>query len=148
MIVIDASVAAKWYLPEKGSDAAVELQEGPDQLFAPDLIRMEVAGSITRRVREIGIRMALGAVKGDVVQMIVGQGLRLAVMGVATGAVSAVILTRVLSGFSHLLYGVRATDPTTLIAVSLLLIGAAGLACYIPARRAARLDPVAALRQD
>jgi predicted nucleic acid-binding protein len=51
MIVIDASVAAKWFLPEKGSDAAVELQEGPDALIAPDIIRMEVAGSITRRVR-------------------------------------------------------------------------------------------------
>jgi len=107
-----------------------------------------ISYSITRRVREIGIRMALGAVKGDVVQMIVGQGLRLAVMGVAAGAVAALILTRVLSGFSHLLYGVRAADPTTLIAVSVLLIGAAGLACYIPARRAARLDPMAALRQD
>ncbi len=76
------------------------------------------------------------------------QSLRLAITGVAIGAVAAAVLTRVLSSFSHLLYGVRATDPFTLVAVSLCLFVAALLACYIPARRAAQLDPMAALRHD
>jgi len=80
--------------------------------------------------------------------MVVSQGLRLAFTGVAFGIVAALLLTRALSRFSHLLYGVRASDPTILIAVSVLLIGAAGLACYIPAQRAASLEPAAALRRE
>jgi predicted permease len=107
-----------------------------------------ISYSTTRRVREIGLRMALGALRRDVLRMIIGQGLRIALTGVATGAVAALILTRMLSSFSHLLYGVRASDPATLIAVSLSLIAATVVACYIPARRAARLDPMAALRQE
>jgi putative ABC transport system permease protein len=99
-------------------------------------------------VNEIGIRMALGAVKWDVVRMVVGQGLRLAFTGVAFGIVAALLLTRALSQFSRLLYGVGAGDPAILIAVSVMLIGVAGLACYIPARRAASLEPTAALRQE
>ena len=107
-----------------------------------------ISYSMTQRVRELGIRMALGAVEWDVLRMVIGQGLKLAVAGVMIGAVAALILTRVLSSFSHLLYGVRASDPLTFMAVSLLLIGAALLACYIPARRAARLDPIIALRHE
>ena len=107
-----------------------------------------ISYSTVRRVNEIGVRMALGATKGDVLGMIVGQGLRFAAAGVAIGAVVALGLTRVFSGFSHLLYGVRPDDPTILIAVSTILIGTAGLACYIPARRAANLEPTAALRQE
>jgi predicted permease len=107
-----------------------------------------ISYSTIRRVNEIGIRMALGAVKWDVVRMVVGQGLRLALTGVAFGIVGALLLTRAFSQFSHLLYGVRASDPAILIAVSVMLIGAAGLACYIPARRAASLEPAAALRQE
>ena len=102
----------------------------------------------TRRVKEIGIRMALGAVRGEVLRMVIGQGLRMALSGVAIGAVAAVVLTRVFASFSHLLYGVRAGDPRILAAVSLVLVGAAGAACYLPARRAAALEPGAALRQD
>ncbi len=104
--------------------------------------------STAQRVPEIGIRMALGAAKWDVLQMLIGQGFRLALVGVAIGAVAASILTRVLSSFSHLLYGVRATDPLTFVAVSLCLVVAALGACYIPARRAAQLDPMTALRHD
>jgi predicted permease len=107
-----------------------------------------ISYSMTRRVNEIGVRMALGATKRDVLRMVVGQGLRLAVAGVAIGTLAALVLTRVFSRFSHLLYGVRANDPTILAAVSVILIGAAGLACYIPARRAASLEPNAALRQE
>jgi predicted permease len=107
-----------------------------------------ISYSVSERVREIGIRMALGAEKRDVLRMVVGQGLRLAVAGVAIGAVATLILAPMLSSFSHLLYGVRAADPLTFIAVALGLLGAALLACYIPARRAARLDPMIALRQE
>jgi putative ABC transport system permease protein len=107
-----------------------------------------ISYSTTRRVHEIGIRMALGAVNWDVFRMVIGQGLRLALTGVAAGAAAALILTTVLSSFSHLLYGVRASDPLTFAAVSLVLLCAALLASYIPARRAARLDPMIALRQE
>jgi putative ABC transport system permease protein len=103
---------------------------------------------MAQRVREIGIRMALGAVNWDVLRMVIGQGLRLALAGVAAGAVVSFVLARVLSSFSQLLYGVRAMDPLTFIAVSLVLISAALLACYIPARRAIGLDPTIALRHE
>jgi predicted permease len=107
-----------------------------------------ISYSISRRVREIGIRMALGAVKGDILRMVLGQGLRLALGGIAIGMAAALTLTRVLASFSHLLYGVQAWDPLTFIAVSLVLVGAALLACYIPARRAARLDQMVVLRHE
>ena len=101
--------------------------------------------SVTQRVHEVGIRMALGAEKCDVLKMVVGQGLKLAMIGVAIGIAGALALTRFLSS---LLYGVAPTDPVTFIAVSLILIVVALAACYIPARRAARVDPMVALRCD
>jgi predicted permease len=107
-----------------------------------------VSYSVTQRVHEIGIRMALGAEKRDVFRMIIGQGLRLSLAGIAIGAAAAVIFTRVLSSFAQLLYGVRASDPVTFVAVSLILIGVAILASYIPALRATRVDPMVALRYE
>jgi len=107
-----------------------------------------ISYTTTRRVNEIGVRMALGATRLDVLRMVVGQGLRLAIAGVAIGVLVGLILTRVFSSFSDLLYGVRANDPTILLAVSVMLIGAACLACYFPARRAASLEPNAALRNE
>ncbi len=107
-----------------------------------------ISYSTAQRVPEIGVRMALGAAKWDVMQMLLGQGLRLALAGVILGAMIAAVLTRVLASFSHLLYGVRPTDPLTFVVVTLCLIIAAICACYIPARRAAQLDPMAALRHD
>jgi putative ABC transport system permease protein len=104
--------------------------------------------SVTQRVHEIGIRMALGAEKRDVFRMVVGQGLSLAFAGLAIGVTAALILTRLLLSFSHLLYGVGANDPATLASVSALLIGVAILACYLPARRAMRVDPMVALRYE
>jgi ABC-type antimicrobial peptide transport system permease subunit len=107
-----------------------------------------ISYSVTLRVHEIGIRMALGAEKRNVFRMVIGQGLQLAIVGLAIGAIAALILARVLSSFSHLLYGVRASDPITFAAVSLLLTCVAILACYIPARRATRVDPMTALRNE
>ena len=107
-----------------------------------------ISYAMSRRVREIGIRMALGAEKWDVLRIVIGQGLRLALAGVAIGAVAALILTRVLSSFSQLLYGVGAGDPLTFLAVSLVLMSAAVLACYVPARHAAEVDPMVALRYE
>jgi predicted lysophospholipase L1 biosynthesis ABC-type transport system permease subunit len=107
-----------------------------------------ISYAMAQRVRELGIRMALGAAQRDVLQMVLRQGLRLALIGVTAGAAAALILTRVLSSFSHLLFGIRAGDPLTFIAVSLLSTSATLLACYLPARRAARLDPMVALRHE
>jgi putative ABC transport system permease protein len=107
-----------------------------------------VSYSVSQRVHEIGIRMALGAEKKNIFRMVVGQGLSVALVGLAIGTVAALILTRLLSSFSQLLYGVGTNDPVTFIAVSLVLTGVAVLACYIPARRATRVDPMVALRYE
>jgi len=107
-----------------------------------------ISYSVAQRIHEIGIRMALGAHKRDVFRMVVGQGLGLALAGLAIGAAVALILTRMLSSFSHLLYGVGAGDPLTFVTVSLVMISVAIFACYIPARRAMRVDPIVALRYE
>jgi predicted permease len=99
--------------------------------------------AVTRRTHELGIRAALGASRREIVGLVVRQGMRLAAIGMAAGLVAAFALTRFLAG---LLYGVRPADPATLAAVTLLLGGIALLACYIPARRAAVVDAVVALR--
>ncbi len=102
-----------------------------------------VAFSVTRRTQEIGIRMALGAQRSSVLRLIVGEGARLAFLGVAIGIAASLLITRLLSG---LLFGVSATDPATFAGVAVLLSVVALLASYIPARRAMRLDPNIALR--
>jgi predicted permease len=107
-----------------------------------------ISYAVVQRVPEIGVRMALGATKSDIFRMVIGQGLRLGLAGLAVGGAVAQVLTRVLSSFSHLLYRVGANDPTTFAAVSVVLIGIAFLACYIPARRAANVDPIVALRHE
>jgi putative ABC transport system permease protein len=104
-----------------------------------------MAYSVSARTREVGIRMALGAQTGDVLRLALGDGLKLIAAGLALGACAAVAALRVLQ---TQLYDVRATDPLTLAAVALLLAGAGVLACYIPARRATKVDPLTALRHE
>ena len=103
-----------------------------------------MAYSVAQRTHEIGIRLALGAQRKDVLGLVVRQGMTLAAIGVVAGLAGAFILTRVMAG---LLFHVRSDDPTTYLAISFLLIVVAFLACYLPARRAAKLDPVIALSQ-
>jgi predicted permease len=104
-----------------------------------------ISYSVSRRVHEIGIRMALGAGRADVLRMVLRQGTRMAIVGVAIGAGAAFGLTRLIA---NMLFGVSPHDPVTLSAVAALLIAVALAACYIPARRAVRVDPMVALRYE
>jgi putative ABC transport system permease protein len=101
--------------------------------------------SVALRTRELGTRLALGAQPRDVLWLVIGQGMRFAMCGIGIGWLAALGLTRVLTG---LLFGVTATDPTTFIAAPLLLLLVALLACWIPARRSTKVDPLIALRSE
>jgi predicted permease len=104
-----------------------------------------ISYSVTQRTHEIGIRMALGAEKTDVLALIVGQAMTLAGIGIAIGIAGSLMFTRLMAG---LLSGVSATDPATFGVIAVLLAGVALLACFIPARRAAKVDPMVALRYE
>jgi putative ABC transport system permease protein len=100
---------------------------------------------VSQRTQEIGIRMALGAQTKDVIRLVVGQGMKLTVIGVLIGLAAAMAMTRLMSSF---LFGVSANDTVTFVAVSILLAAVSLLACYIPARRATKVDPMVALRYE
>ena len=121
-------------------------------IFAGAALLLAVVGlyglmvyTVNQRVHEIGIRVALGADRGDVLRMVIAQGLKLAIAGVLVGVLSSLALGRILSGF---LYGVSPTDPMTILGVAALLIFVALLASYLPAKRATRVDPMVALRYE
>ncbi|HSY91550.1 MAG TPA: ABC transporter permease [Candidatus Binatus sp.] len=141
-IVADSMSGQRFPMLLLGSFAGLAL------LLAAVGIYGTISYSVTRRVQEIGIRMALGADKQSVLRLFIGHELKLVLAGIAVGAVGALILTRMLSSLSHLLYGVRSSDPLTFVTVSAVLMSVAGLAGYIPARRAMKVDPIVALRYE
>jgi putative ABC transport system permease protein len=104
-----------------------------------------MAYSFSQRTHEVGIRMALGAQRLDILRMALGEGMRIVVIGLASGLVGAAIVSRI---FRSMLFDVAPADPITYFAVSAILAGVAIFACYIPARRATRIDPLVALREE
>ena len=102
-----------------------------------------ISQRVAQRTQEIGVRVALGARRNDVLILIIREGIRLTLIGMVIGIAGSLVLARFLSS---MLYGIGATDPLTILSVSVLLASVAMLACYIPARRAVRMDPGAALR--
>jgi putative ABC transport system permease protein len=138
--VVDASVSdRRLNLLLLGIFAAVAL------LLASVGIYGVMSYSVEQRTREIGIRMALGAERLAVLRLIVGQGARLAAVGIAAGVAGAFALSRVMAG---MLYGISATDPLTYAALAAVLAAVAVGACIVPARRAVRVDPAVALRAE
>jgi putative ABC transport system permease protein len=136
--VISRSTASRRFvLALVGSFAALALVLSAIGIYAV------LAYSVTRRTHEIGVRMALGARGGDVLRLVLGQGLRVTAIGIVIGVAGALGLTRFLQS---LLYGVQPTDPPTFMAVLLLLVSVSVAASYLPAKRAMRVDPMAALR--
>jgi putative ABC transport system permease protein len=143
----------------KTMDQRVTLSLGPRRaavalltVFAVMAVSLAAVGlfglvryNVAQRTQEIGVRMALGASRSDVLKMVLGEGLRLALLGVGGGLVAAFALTRVVAG---VLYEVSATDPQTLAGMSVLLTLVALFASWLPARRATRVDPLVALRYE
>jgi len=151
--------------PDQPVGAVHSMQNTVSEFVAPQRVTMLVSGlfaglalllamiglygvlsySIAQRSHEFGIRMALGAAKGDILRPIVTQGFRLALAGITVGMAGTLALSRVLTS---LLFGIAPNDPATFVAVAILLVCVALLACYLPARRATKVDPMVALRYE
>jgi len=138
--VVNQSLAIRWF-----NTVVVSLFAGSSLLLAMVGIYGVIAWAVRQRTREIGVRMALGAQRKSVLALVLGRGLRLAAAGIVLGLIGAIPLTRILRS---LLFGVAPTDPLTFAAVPVLLVSAALLACFLPARRAAKIDPMEALRYE
>lgn len=138
-IISESLASQRFFMIVLGVFAVVALQLASIGIYGV------ISYVVGQRTREIGIRMALGAQRREILRLILGSGGRLALAGAAVGLVAALGLTRLMVS---LLYGVSATDPLTLASVSALLIFVALMASYIPARRAARVDPMVALRYE
>jgi predicted permease len=138
--VLNQSLALRWF-----NTVVVSLFAGSSLLLAMVGIYGVIAWTVRQRTREIGVRMALGAQRSAVLALVLRNGLKLAGAGIVLGLVGAMILTQLLRS---LLFGVGPIDPVTFAAVPLLLVAVALLACWMPARRAARVDPLEALRYE
>jgi len=138
-------LVARWIAPDRFSLWLLGLLAVIALLLAAVGIYGVLSFTVSQRTQEIGVRMALGARKEDVLKLVVGQGLQLVAIGVAIGLAGASALTRLMK---TLLFGVSATDPATFVIVALLLAFVTLFACWLPARRAAKVDPITALRQE
>jgi len=141
--IIDATLAARRF-----SMILLAVFAGMALVLASIGMYGVVSYLVAQHTREIGVRMALGADRKNVFRWVLTRGGRLAVSGAVIGILAAVALTQVISSFSSLLYGVRAYDPWTLAAVIALMMVVALAACYLPARRAMRIDPMQVLRTE
>jgi putative ABC transport system permease protein len=138
--VLNQSLAIRWF-----NTVVVSLFAGSSLLLAMIGIYGVIAWTVRQRTREIGVRLAVGAQRGAVLALVLRNGLELTGVGIVLGLIGAMILTRLLRS---MLFGVDPTDPLTFAAVPPLLVSVALLACCVPARRAARVDPMEALRYE